>query len=46
MDDGAKNFVARVAKGGKITIPIAIRNLLEIKRGDTVEVTVKKAEKS
>jgi len=39
-----KGFVARVARGGKITIPIAIRELLGIERGDKVEAMVKKAE--
>ena len=31
-------FVAQVMKGGKVTIPHEIRNLLDIKTGDMVDV--------
>lgn len=31
-------FVARVTKGGKVTIPHEIRKLLDIKTGDMVDV--------
>ena len=31
-------FVAKVMKGGKITIPHEIRKLLDIKTGDMVDV--------
>jgi len=44
LSERAKSFIARVARGGKITIPIEIRELLGIERGNKVEATVKKAE--
>lgn len=34
-------FVARVVGGGKITIPLEVRNLLKIKDGSIVESTVR-----
>ncbi len=44
MSERAKSFIAKVAKGGKITIPHEIRELLGVERGILVEATVKKAE--
>ena len=37
-----RGFLARVVKSGKVTIPINIRQLLDIKQGDLVDVTVRK----
>ena len=39
-------FVAKVMDGGKITIPHEIRNLLDIKTGDMVDVPEVKKVKS
>ncbi len=44
MSERAKSFIAKVIKGGKVTIPVEIRELLGIERRDKVEMTVKKVE--
>jgi len=38
MTERKMGFVAKVMKGGKITIPHEIRKLLDIKTGDMVDV--------
>jgi len=38
MTERKMGFVAKVMDGGKITIPHEIRNLLDIKTGDMVDV--------
>ena len=46
MTEHKMGFVAKVIKGGKITIPHEIRNLLDIKIGDIVDVPEIKKVKS
>lgn len=39
-----RKFLAVVQKEGRITIPKLVRKVLMLKKGETVEVTVKKLE--
>lgn len=41
---GDQNFVAKIIRLGRITIPHHVRELLNLNLGDFVEVTVKKIE--
>lgn len=45
MSDKVKSFVARVLIGGKVTIPVEIREILGIEQGNLVDMTVRKVEK-
>lgn len=44
MDDGLSGvgevFVARVVAGGKVTIPLLVREVLKINEGDYVRVSI------
>jgi bifunctional DNA-binding transcriptional regulator/antitoxin component of YhaV-PrlF toxin-antitoxin module len=44
VDDGLSGvgevFVARVVAGGKVTIPLLVREVLKIKEGDYVRVNI------
>jgi len=42
MREEKHKFLARVISRGRITIPDEIRELLNIKEGDLLEVTIKK----
>lgn len=39
---GEKSFIARVQKGFRVQIPEVVRELLNIREGDIVEVRVRK----
>lgn len=45
MAEPKRGFVAQVMKGGKITIPVEVRKLLDIETGEMVDVEVRKAKK-
>ncbi|HXY86853.1 MAG TPA: AbrB/MazE/SpoVT family DNA-binding domain-containing protein [Candidatus Acidoferrales bacterium] len=44
--DRVHHATVKVIQNGRVTIPLEIRELEDIKEGDYVEITVKKLEKS
>jgi bifunctional DNA-binding transcriptional regulator/antitoxin component of YhaV-PrlF toxin-antitoxin module len=40
LGGGGEVFVARVVAGGKVTIPLRVREVLRIEKGDYVRVTI------
>lgn len=40
MGEAGEVFVARVVAGGKVTIPLLVREMLKIEEGDYVRVSI------
>ena len=42
MEEKEERFLAKITVGGRITIPLEVREKLGLRRGDMVRATVKK----